>query len=213
MVVTLNKRPRALSKLDERLRSRLEGGLVVDLQAPPQSTREAILRAKARAQQATLPDEVVHLLAEKSTGSIRELEGALNQVLARASLTGQPLTDELARQVLGLQTQAQAVRAAKEPPSIKRVLEATATYYQLSLDELLSKRRTQKIARARQVAMYLAREETQASLPKIGEALGGRNHSTILYGYKKIAQKLPEDVALQQDLAAIRQQLTLFSSN
>ena len=213
VVVTLNKRPRELSKLDERLRSRLEGGLVVDLQAPHQPTREAILRAKARAQQTALPDEVVHLLAEQITGHIRELEGALNQVIARASLTGQPLTAELARQTLGLQAQMQAVQAASEPPSIKRVLEATATYYQLSLDDLLSRQRTQKIARARQIAMYLAREETQASLPKIGEELGGRNHSTILYGYKKIAQKLPEDTALQQDVAAIRKQLTLFSSN
>ena len=147
------------------------------------------------------------------TGSIRELEGALNQVLARVALTGLALTVELVRQTLGLQAQAQALQAAKEPPSIKRVLEATATYYQLSLDDLLSRRRTQKIARARQIAMYLAREETQASLPQIGEALGGRNHSTILYGYKKIAQKLPDDAALQQDVAAIRKQLTLFSSN
>ena len=213
VVVTLSKHPRELSKLDERLRSRLEGGLVVDLQAPPQSTREAILRAKARAQAVQLPDNVARLLAEKLTGNVRELEGALTQVLARVALTDQPLTVALAAQVLGLQAQAQAAKAAAQPPSIKRVLEATATYYQLSLDDLLSKRRTQKIARARQIAMYLAREETQASLPQIGEALGGRNHSTILYGYKKVAQKLPSDAALQQDVAAIRKQLTLFSSN
>ncbi len=212
VVVTLSKHPRELSKLDERLRSRLEGGLVVDLQAPSQSTREDIVRAKARAQaSSTLPDDVVRLLAEKVTGSIRELEGALTQVLARATLTKQPLTVEMAAQALGLQAQMRATRVASEPPTIKRVLEATATYYQLSLDDLLSKRRTQKIARARQIAMYLAREETQASLPQIGEALGGRNHSTILYGYKKIAQKLPGDAALQQDLAAIREQLTFVS--
>ncbi len=213
VVVTLSKRPRDLRKLDERLRSRLEGGLVVDLQAPSQATREAILHAKARAQQTTLPPEVARLLAENLTGNIRELEGALNQVLARVALTGQELTTELVRQTLGLQAQMRALQAAKEPPSIQRVLEATATYYQLSLDDLLSKRRTQKVARARQIAMYLAREETQASLPKIGAALGGRNHSTILYGYKKVAQKLPNDNALQQDIAAIRKQLALFSSN
>ncbi len=213
VVVTLNRHPHELDKLDERLRSRLEGGLVVDLQAPPQSTREHILRAKANRQGASLPDDVARLLAEKVTGNIRELEGALTQVLARATLTKQPLTVEIAAQTLGLQSQAKAAKAAAQPPTLKRVLEATATYYQLSLDDLLSKRRTKKIARARQIAMYLAREETQASLPQIGEALGGRNHSTVLYGYKKIAKKLSDDAALQQDLAAIRQQLTLFSSN
>ncbi len=213
VVVTLSKHPDALKKIDERLRSRLKGGVIADLQAPSAEARAAIVRAKAHDQNVTLPEDVVRLLAEKVNGNIRELEGALTQVLARAELTHQPLTVALAAQALGLQALERAAKAAARPPSIKRVLEATATYYQLSLDDLLSKRRTQKIARARQIAMYLAREETQASLPQIGEALGGRNHSTVLYGYKRIAQKLSSDADLQKDVAAIREQLTLFSSN
>ncbi len=210
VVVAINQHPRQLTKLDERLRSRLEGGLITDIQAPEQATRHAILRVKSSAQGVSLPEDVAQALAVQAVANVRELEGMLTQVLARAQLGRQPLTVALAQQVLRL-SNSQAVHQPASKPNISRILEATATYHQLSLDDLLSKRRTQKIARARQIAMYIAREETNASLPQIGEALGGRNHSTVLYGCNKIAEALKEDGSLKTEIDSIRQ--TLFSKD
>lgn len=210
VVVAINQHPRHLTKLDERLRSRLEGGLITDIQAPEQATRHAILHVKSSAQGVSLPEDVAQALAVQAVENVRELEGMLTQVLARAQLGRQPLTVALAQQVLRLSS-VQAIQEPAKKPNISRILEATATYHQLSLDDLLSKRRTQKIARARQIAMYLAREETNASLPQIGEALGGRNHSTVLYGCNKIAEALKEDGSLKTEIDSIRQ--TLFSKD
>lgn len=209
IVVTCGVHPHTLSTLDERLRSRFEGGLLADVQPPEESTRLAILKSKASAQGMPLPDDVAQILAEPETPNVRELEGLLTQVLARTQLTKEPLNAELAYRVLG---KAQAVRQPSHPSQqrkgtdIKQVLAATATFHQLSLDDLLGKGRSKEVVRARQVAMYLAREETEASLPQIGEALG-RNHSTILHGYKKIASEIALDDTLRHELSAIRRQL------
>lgn len=208
IVVTCNMHPRRLSSLDERLRSRFEGGLLADIQPPEESTRLAILKTKATAQGMPLPDDVAQILAASETSNVRELEGLLTQVLARTALTREPLNADLAYRVLG---KSQAARQPSHPATrkgagLKQVLAATATYHQMSMDDLLSKSRTKEVVRARQVAMYLAREETDSSLPQIGEALG-RNHSTILHGYKKIASEIPLDDALRHELSAIRRQL------
>lgn len=204
IVIATNANPRQLTKLDDRLLSRLEGGLIADIQVPEEETRRAILRVKSTAQGVALPDEVAQKLAELAIQNVRELEGLLTQVLARAQLAKQPLTLALAQQVLkkqGIEVVAERV------PHLSQVFEAAAEYHQLSLDDLLSKRRTQKIARARQIAMYLAREVTGASLPQIGEALGGRNHTTVLYGCKKIATAIQDDVVLRDEVIHIRENL------
>ncbi|MBN1679728.1 MAG: chromosomal replication initiator protein DnaA [Anaerolineae bacterium] len=200
--------PRQLNKLDERLRSRFQGGLLADISPPDYETRLAILEAKAAAQHARLPQDVAEMLANHATDNIRELEGLLTQVLARAKLTRQPLTPFLANRVLDKNP------AAPQTPStagtnLDQVLEATASYHQLSLDDLISKRRTKEIVRARHIAIYLAREETKASFPQIGEALGGRNHSTVVHGYQKISDEFAADDTLREDVSAIRQQLGL----
>ncbi|HEX3051667.1 MAG TPA: chromosomal replication initiator protein DnaA [Aggregatilineaceae bacterium] len=212
IVVAGDLAPRQMSQLDERLRSRFEGGLIADLQPPEYETRLAILEVKSAAQGTDLPGDVAHFLAEHVTANIRELEGLLTQVMARANLSHQPLTLSLARQVIAAtalpkQRPAKARRAAK----LDEVLEATASYHQLSLDDLLGKRRTKDVVRARHIAIYLAREETEASLPEIGEALGGRNHSTVLHGYQKIAEEVAADDDLREEVAAIRRQLNLLS--
>ncbi|MCD4685980.1 MAG: chromosomal replication initiator protein DnaA, partial [Anaerolineae bacterium] len=143
-------------------------------------------------------------LAEQAIQNVRELEGLLTQVLARAQLAKQPLTLALAQQVL----KKQGIEiVAERAPRLSQIFEAAAEYHQLSMDDILSKRRTQKIARARQIAMYLAREVTDASLPQIGEALGGRNHTTVLYGYKKIAAAIDEDDVLRDEVSHIRENL------
>ncbi len=220
VVIACNQHPRALDKLDDRLRSRLQGGLLADLQPPECETRREIVHLKARAQGTSLPDSIAEVLAQHAVSSVRELEGLLTQVLARATLTGQPLTVELAGQVLH-KNGGQPVSRPSSPAPARRaraakledVLEATATYHQLSLDDMLGKSRTKDVVRARQIAMYLAREETKASLPEIGEAFGGRAHTTIMHGYEKIAHSVEDDIELQREVVAIRQQLYLFSED
>jgi chromosomal replication initiator protein len=218
IVIACNQHPRTLDKLDDRLRSRLQGGLLADLQPPEFETRREILHVKALAQGTRLPEAIAEVLAQHPVSSVRELEGLLTQVLARATLTGQPLTVELAGQVLH-KNGGQSVASSPAPmrrqraAKLEEVLEATATYHQLSLDDMLGKRRTKDVVRARQVAMYLAREETEASLPEIGEAFGGRAHTTIMHGYEKIAQSVEADIDLQREVVAIRQQLYLFSED
>lgn len=207
IVVSCNQHPRQLTELDDRLQSRLAGGLLADLQVPEEETRRAILKAKSSARGMPLPDEVAATLAQHAATNVRELEGLVTQVLARAALTGQPLNAALAEQVISRHSVTPPTRRA---PNLADVLQATATYHQLSLDDLLSKRRTKEVVRARQIAMYLAREETDASLPEIGAALGGRNHSTVLYGYQKIAKSVELDPSLRREVSEIRRQLTLL---
>ena len=207
IVVTCNQHPRQLATLDDRLRSRLAGGLLADIQAPETDTRLAILTAKSTARGTALPVEVASVLAQQPIENVRELEGLLTQLLARATLTSQPLSVALAEQVISRHTPSPI---ARRTTNISDVLQATATYHQLSLDDLLSKRRTKEVVRARQIAMYLAREETDASLPEIGAAIGGRNHSTVLYGYQKIAKSVEADAALRREVSEIRRQLTLL---
>jgi chromosomal replication initiator protein len=211
IVIVCNQHPRLFHKLDDRIRSRLEGGLLADIQPPEFETRLGIVMTKAAAQGSPLPLDVASVLAHHDTANIRELEGLLNQVLARAVLTHERLTIDLARQVLD-KNNLQPVPRRKRS-NITDVLEATASYHQLSLDDLLGKNRSKKVVHARQIAMYLAREETNATLPQIGEALGGRNHSTVLHGYQKIADSVAEDDALRHELSAIRSQLRLFPTD
>ena len=213
IAVVCNQHPRQIAKLDDRVRSRLEGGLLTDIQPPEFETRLEIVKSKAAAQGSVLPDDVASVLAHHATANIRELEGLLNQVLARAVLTYEPLTMDLARQVIDKNCQLPSPAPTRKRSKITDVLEATASYHQLSLDDLLGKGRSKKVVHARQIAMYLAREETSASLPQIGEALGGRNHSTVLHGYQKIADSVAADDVLRKELSAIRQQLHLFPTD
>lgn len=212
VALVCNPAPRMLAKLDERIRTRLEGGLLADIQPPAFETRLAIIMEKSAAQGTPIPEDVACVLAHHATTNVRELEGLLNQILARTVLTHEPMTLALARQVIDKNAASPSAPRRKRS-GITDVLEATASYHQLSLDDLLGKSRSKKVVRARQIAMYLAREETDASLPQIGDALGGRNHSTILHGYQKIAEIVEMDDALRRELSAIRRQLHLFSTD
>jgi chromosomal replication initiator protein len=202
--------PHNLPALDERLRSRFEGGLQADIQVPELETRLEILELKSAAQGKHLPQDVAELLAQQATTSVRELEGLLTQVLGRATLTKQPLTMALAQQALGAKTSSPQSRRST---NLEDILEKTATYHQLSMDDLVGKRRTKDVSRARHIAIYLAREETEASLPQIGEALGGRNHSTVLHSYQKIAEEIESDEELQREVNLIRHQIYLIPKN
>ncbi len=203
--------PRGITGLDERLRSRFEGGLLADIQAPEYETRHQIVKAKSAAQDVALPDDIAEMMARHETDNVRELEGLLTQVLARAKLTKEPLTPALAQAVL-TKNSARPAPPTRRATSLDQVLQATAKYHQLSMDDLLSKRRTKAVVRARQIAMYLAREETEASFPQIGAALGGRNHSTVLHGYQKIAGEVDLDDDLRREVSDIRRQLHLSAN-
>jgi chromosomal replication initiator protein len=201
IVLSSDRAPKALSTLEKRLCSRFEWGLIADIQAPDLETRIAILRSKAAFSGATVSDEILSIIASQIQSNIRELEGALNQVIAVARLTDQPLTAEVAEMALG-----NLIPHRRElPPG--EIIQRVAHHFGLKPDQLKGRSRKRDIARPRQIAMYLIREETDASLPQIGDLLGGRDHSTILYGCERVAELLDEDVDLRREVTTLRQHL------
>lgn len=204
LVMSSDRPPKAMLTLEERLRSRFEWGLTADIQPPDLETRIAILSSKAKAHSIEVPRELLYFIAHQIQNNIRELEGALNRVLAYVRLTGYPLNIETAEMAL--------VDMLARPVTLTpdEILDAVAHYYNLDATLLRGRGRSKEIARSRQVAMYLAREETQASLPQIGEALN-RDHTTVLYGYDKISERIEEDDSLRRDILAIRE--LLYNSN
>jgi chromosomal replication initiator protein len=202
IVISSDRPPREISTLEERLRSRFEWGLITDIQAPDLETRIAILRKKVKTDGIHVPDpQVLTFIAGRVSTNIRELEGALTRVVAFSSLTARPMTVELAQDVL------KDVFPQGEAPevSIERIQAAVTERFGLSMEELCGDRRSQNIVYPRQVAMYLSRELTDASLPKIGREFGGRDHTTVIHATSKIARMIREDRSvynLVQELTA-----------
>jgi chromosomal replication initiator protein len=202
IVISSDRPPREISTLEERLRSRFEWGLITDIQPPDLETRIAILRKKVKTDGIHVPDpQVLTFIAGRVSTNIRELEGALTRVVAFSSLTARPMTVELAQDVLkDVFPQGQAPEV-----SIERIQTAVSERFGLSMDELCGDRRSQNIVYPRQVAMYLSRELTDASLPKIGREFGGRDHTTVIHATSKIARMIREDRSvynLVQELTA-----------
>ncbi len=202
IVISSDRPPRAMATLEERLRSRFEWGLIVDIQPPELETRIAILRRKIAETGVWVPDEICFLIAERFQSNIRELEGALNRVVAVAMLTHQPLTMELALRALE-----DITAHARSQVTPEAILQAVADFYGLSIEALIGTSRRQEIVRPRQVACYLLRQEAGASLTQIGQWLGGRDHTTVLYACERIAASLEEDSALRREVQAIRERL------
>jgi chromosomal replication initiator protein len=201
IVISSDRPPQSIPTLEERLASRFEWGLIADIQPPDLETRIAILRFKAEHRHVRVPSEVIEFIARQMQNNIRELEGGLNRVLAYASLMRLTVNLDLARQALN------NLVARQERLTLEDILFVVARHYNVSEEDLLGRSRRKEVAQARQVVMYLAREETNASLPKIGQALGGRDHTTVLYGSDKIATKIESDDALRRDVIAIRERL------
>jgi chromosomal replication initiator protein len=202
IVISSDRPPKEIATLEDRLRSRFEWGLITDIQPPDLETRIAILRKRVTTDGIAIPDpEVLTFIAGRVASNIRELEGALTRVLAFSSLTGLPLTVDLAEQVL---RDVFPGDGASEV-TIVRIQEAVSERFGLSVPELVSPRRSQAVAYPRQVAMYLSRELTDASLPKIGKEFGGRDHTTVMHANAKITRLISEDRSvynLVQDLTA-----------
>jgi len=203
IIISSDRPPREIATLEERLRSRFEWGLLTDIQAPDLETRIAILRKKVNTERIAVTEpEVLTFIAGRVSSNIRELEGALTRVVAFSSLTDRAMTVELAEHVL---KDVYPQGAAAPEVTIPRIQEAVSQRFGVTLDELVSPRRSQAVAYPRQVAMYLSRELTDASLPMIGKQFGGRDHTTVIHAKDKISRLIREDRSvynLVQELTA-----------
>lgn len=188
VVITSDLPPKQLSGFEERLRSRFEWGLITDIQPPELETRIAILRKKANAENFSCPDDVLEYIGSKISTNIRELEGALIRVTAYAALNKQDVDLALAEQVMRDLISDDHVQEI----TADQIINATADYYNFTVEDLMSKSRNRTLVTARQIAMYLLRELTEMSLPKIGQALGGRDHTTVIYAERKIRELMAE---------------------
>lgn len=194
IVLTCDRYPKEIDGLEERLKSRFGWGLTTAVEPPELETRVAILMTKAEEAKTTLPEEVAFFIAKHIQSNVRELEGALKRVLANAHFTGQTVTIDFAREALKdlLSLQAKLIT----PENIQRTI---AEYYKIKLSDLLSTRRNRSLARPRQIAMALAKELTNYSLPEIGEAFGGRDHTTVLHACRKIKELMVSNLDIQED--------------
>ncbi|GAA4193875.1 chromosomal replication initiator protein DnaA [Microbacterium oryzae] len=203
VVITSDVAPKLLTGFEDRMRSRFEWGLITDVQAPDLETRVAILRKKGQAERLDIPDDVIEYIASNVSTNIRELEGALIRVSAFASLNRSSVSLELAQTVLR-DIVDQAEDTVVSPNDIISVV---ASYFKLTADDLHGSSRAQSVAQARQIAMYLCRERTSLSLPKIGQLFGGRDHTTVMYAYRKINELMKEKRSVYNQVQEITTQL------
>jgi chromosomal replication initiator protein len=203
IVLTSDRPPKAILTLEERLRSRFEWGLIVDVQMPDYETRTAIMRTKAEQMTVDVPANVIEFLAQRIQSNIRELEGSLNRVVAYAKLNGTAISVESAQAALSdlLDT------SRKKRVTGDMILRAVCEFYGVDLRMLQGRGRSRNIVGPRQVAMYLLREETDSSLVDIGTLIGGRDHTTIMYGCDKIGEEIVTDNRLKQEINTIRERL------
>ena len=203
IVLSSDRTPKDIPRLEERLVSRFEWGLVTDLQAPDTETRIAILKKKAEADNVHIPDDVIFFIADKIKSNVRKLEGALNRVIAYSSLKEIPITMPMVEDIL------QEIISGEESQaiSIDCIQRRVAEYYDIRVADMTSKRRPQAIAFPRQVAMYLSRKLTRKSLPELGDAFGGRDHTTILYAYKQVDSKIHTDPSLRRAISLIERRI------
>lgn len=203
MVISSDRPPKELRTIEDRLRSRFECGLMTDIQSPDVETRLAILRKNASSNPTPVPSEVLEFIAENVADNIRELEGALTRVTAFSTLTNEKVTLDLAlsvlRDVVGLQ--------AAAPLTAESIISTVSRFYEIPQSEMTGSSRRQPLARQRQVAMYVCREHTGLSLPKIGAAFGGRDHTTVMHAVNKITGLIQTDKAIFDEVSAITQEL------
>ena len=203
IIVSSDRPPKSLVTLEERLRSRFEWGLAADIQPPDLETRLAILRSKAERSGRFVPDEILQSIARRVVSNIRELEGSLNRIIAFADLSGSTLNVGLVEVALA------DLLPQRGDISTERVVDLVARKFNLTADKLLGRDRSKNVALPRQIAMYLLREESNFSLPQIGEALGGRDHTTVMYAIEKIAKEIKGDTGskISRDIMDLRRQL------
>jgi chromosomal replication initiator protein len=203
MVITCDRFPKEIEGLEDRLRSRLGWGLAVDIKPADLETRVAILKSKAELVGADVPDDVAFFIAERFKSNIRELEGALKRVVAHARFTGQQITQEFARLALK-----ELLAVQDKPITIDNIQKLVAEYFKIRVADLLSSRRNRSITRPRQIAMSLAKSLTRHSLPEIGSAFGGRDHTTVLHACRKVEELRSEDRRIDEDVEILARMLS-----
>jgi chromosomal replication initiator protein len=204
IVISADRSPSELAGLEERIRSRLAWGLVVDIHPTTYHLRLEILQAKARmiAEEVVIPPVVLEFLARRITSNVRELEGALNRIVAQATLVGRAITLEMAHEILQ-----DLLRAYERRVTIEEIQKRVAEHYCIRMADMQSARRARAVARPRQVAMYLAKQLTPRSLPEIGRKFGGRDHTTVMYAIRKIEELRTGDPLLSEDIETLRRLL------
>ncbi|MCP6680566.1 chromosomal replication initiator protein DnaA [Bacillus nakamurai] len=203
IVISSDRPPKEIPTLEDRLRSRFEWGLITDITPPDLETRIAILRKKAKAEGLDIPNEVMLYIANQIDSNIRELEGALIRVVAYSSLINKDINADLAAEAL------KDIIPSSKPKviTIKEIQRIVGQQFNIKLEDFKAKKRTKSVAFPRQIAMYLSREMTDSSLPKIGEEFGGRDHTTVIHAHEKISKLLIDDEQLQQHVKEIKEQL------
>ena len=199
IVVTSDKFPKDIPNLEGRLRSRFEWGLIADIQPPEIETRIAILEKKAQENHISLPTNVSHYLASQADSNIRELEGYLVRIAAYSSLTGRPINLDLVKSVLKQLFR----KEEKKDITIEEIIKTVGSFFNIKISEIKSQKKNKNLVLARQVSMFLARELTSASFPDIGEKIGNRDHSTVIYAHNKIKKTLGVDAALRDSVKKI----------
>ena len=194
VILTSDRYPKEISGVDDRLKSRFGWGLTIIIEPPELETRVAILMKKAYENSVNLPNEVAFFIAKRMRTNVRELEGALNRVIANANFTGRPITIEFVREALR-----DLLALQDKLVTIDNIQKTTAEYYKIKVSDLLSKRRSRSVARPRQIAMALAKELTNHSLPEIGDAFGGRDHTTVLHACRKVKELKEESHSIKED--------------
>ncbi len=203
IILTCDRYPKEINGLEERLKSRFGWGLTVAVEPPELETRVAILMKKAEQVGADLPPEAAFFIAQRIRSNVRELEGALKRVMANAQFTGRPMDVDLVREALK-----DLLALQEKQVGIDNIQRVVSEYYKIKMNDMLSKRRSRSVARPRQVAMALAKELTNHSLPEIGEAFGGRDHTTVLHACRKIKQMQEEDPDIREDMKNLLRSLT-----
>ena len=202
IIVSADKSPSDLEDIEERLRSRLGSGLVADIHATTYELRLGILESKAERQGVELPQRVMEFLAHKITANVRELEGALNRVIAHSQLVGREISLEMVQDVLH-----DVLRASERRVSIEEIQKRVAEHFNIKVSDMHSARRARAVARPRQVAMYLSKQLTTHSLPEIGRKFGGRDHTTVMHAVRKIEELHSSDPSLSEDIDLLRRML------
>ncbi len=203
IVLTCDRYPREVAGVEERLKSRFGWGLTVAVEPPELETRVAILMKKAQHGRVDLPHEVAFFIGKRFRSNVRELEGALHRVVANAHFTGSAITLEFAKEALK-----DLLAMQDRMVTIENIQKTVAEYYKIRVSDLLSKRRSRSVARPRQIAMTLSKDLTNHSLPEIGDAFGGRDHSTVIHANKKIAELKSLDTKIEEDYANLERILT-----
>lgn len=206
IIISSDRPPKEIPTLEDRLRSRFEWGLITDITPPDLETRIAILSKKAKAEALDIPNEVMLYIANQIDTNIRELEGALIRVVAYSSLVNQDIDASLAADAL------KDIIPSNKPRviTIQRIQEVVGEKYDVRLEEMLAKKRTKAIAFPRQIAMYLSRELTDASLPKIGDEFGGRDHTTVIHAHDKVSKLMENDAELTKEIEELKETLKSF---